>query len=336
MICEEKGGILSFFVLYFFLEKNNENPPKETKPSQQSVASSAPVGRSSGQTRQLGRPSPQQSGAPVAAGRSVEPSVRPGQEDEWKSSQRTLLQLERSQENRSVQLPDERRPQPQTQDHRQRSDQQRQPHQQHGTWHQDRKPQPWRANKGQGFQGQSSRQQPAKRQEGAWSLPPPSQAIRSNKPQASSSSDKTPKRRPEPLTMEDVQKQGISPLFIDYKGEGTSGQPLGEIETNFVRLTIAQIPDHIFHYDVSFEPERPKKFLAKVFKRFVETNYPKKNVYVAFDGAKNAYASQQLEITDLQKGVKIIHPETGKELNFKVTIQEAKNNRIPFGHVLRK
>lgn len=71
-----------------FLEKNNENPRKETKPSQQNVAGAAPVGRSSGQSRQLSQPSPQQSGAPVAAGRSVEPSLRPSQEDEWKSSQR--------------------------------------------------------------------------------------------------------------------------------------------------------------------------------------------------------------------------------------------------------
>lgn len=256
-----------------------------------------------------------------------------------------INKLERSQENRSFQLPDERRPQPQTQDHRQRSDEHRQPHQQHGSWHQDRKSQPRGANKGQGSQEQSLRQQPAQRQEGAWSLPLPSnqrpqrgssQAVRSNKPQASSSSGKTPKKRPELLTMEDVKKQGIEPLSIDYKGEGTSGQPLGEIETNFVRLSTTQIPDHIYHYDVSFEPERPKKFLAKVFKRFVQTNYPKENVYVAFDGAKNAYASHQLEIADLQKSVKIIHPETGKELNFKVTIQEAKNNRIPFGLVLRK
>lgn len=238
------------------------------------MAGSAPVGRSAGQSRQLSQPLSQQSGAPVAAGRSVEPSVRPGQEDEWKSSQRPRSQLERSQKNRSVQLPGERRPQPQTQDHRQRSDQQRQPHQQDGEWRQDREPQPWGANKGQGFQGQSQRQRPAQRQEGAWSLPPPShnqrpqreftQAIRSNKPQASSSSDKTPKKRPEPLTMEDVKKQGIAPLFIDYKGGGTSGQPLGEIETNFVRLSITQIPEQIYHYDVSFEPERPKN-LWKIF-----------------------------------------------------------------------
>ncbi|XP_055305199.1 protein argonaute-2-like [Sitodiplosis mosellana] len=324
-------------------KKNDKNISKESKPTPKAMDSSATASHGSGQSQQPIRPTPQQGEAPMAASRAVE-NLQPRQVDEWKSSQRSEQwpQLERSQGSRS-EMPGDR--QPQAQQQHQRYEQHRPPHQQQGARQQGRKPQQSQPQKGQGSQnqGQLPRPKEPQRQEGAWSLPPrnqrpqrgSTQPIQSKKPQAASSTAKTQQKRREPLTMEDVKKQGAEELQIEYKGHGTRGQKLGKIETNYVRLSINRIVENIYHYDVSFEPERPKKFLAKAFKEFVKINYPGQNVFVAFDGAKNAYASQQLEITDLQQNVTIIHPDTSRELNFRVTIQEAKNSQIPFEQVFR-
>lgn len=128
--------------------------------------------------------------------------------------------------------------------------------------------------------------------------------------------------------MEELEKKGITRLTVKYKGPGERGRPLGKIETNYVRLSIPKIPDYIYHYDVTFNPERPKKLLGRVFAKFVANNFPQ--IFVVFDGSKNAYASQPLQIDNLVQQTMIVHPETGKQMEFNVNIQEANNSQIPF------
>lgn len=159
-----------------------------------------------------------------------------------------------------------------------------------------------------------------------------SQAMQPKKKSAATSSGeiKSQQKRPELPTMEELAKKGITRLTVEPKGSGKRGLILGEIETNYVQLLISQIPDYIYHYDVSFNPERPKKLLGRVFGEFVANNFSQTNIYIVFDGSRNAYASQPLSIDSLVHQTIIKHPETGRQMEFNVNIQEANNSQIPF------
>lgn len=227
------------------------------------------------------------------------------QADEGKSSQSSERWPQAGPSRRSEQMSDEyrSRPKPQTQ-HQQHQKSQ-------GGWQKDRKPQQqgektqqqrldqrpkqkeheqlpdWRSapqNPPQQWQSQPDNRQGLKNQRGDSFQQPRNQrreysraeSLHSNqsfKSQATSSGEAAAQRkRPPPLTDEDLEKQGIEKLRVDYKGSGKNGQPLGNIETNYVKLSIKNILENIYHYDVTFVPERPKKFLENAFKRFVGMN----------------------------------------------------------------
>lgn len=124
-------------------------------------------------------------------------------------------------------------------------------------------------------------------------------------------------------------------LFVEYKGPGKKGKILPEIEANYLKLDLSKIVENAYHYDVKIEPDRPKKLLTGVFLEFVRVNFPSDSI--AFDGTKNAYASKPLKIGELslEKPVTFIHPQTGKELKFQVSIGAAKNNKIAIKNALK-
>lgn len=333
-----------------FLDKKDKNPKSnqqtsDNKPQQQGHSVQS-------QQHQSGPSQPQSS----TAARGQVPNLRPLslQIDEGKSS--------RSEEKRSEEHPNERGAKPKRPE--QRSDA-RPPHQHQGAGQYNRKPQarnvgeqrseyqqPWRQDHGpersQGFQHREHmpRQQYDRNQRDNLSERPRNDKPRGEfsragtsewkKPQAAPKDGaKTQQKRPPPITNENLKKQGIKELEIKYKSPGISGQSLGKIETNFVRLKINKIPEYIYHYDVSIEPDRPKKFIRKVFEIFAKTNFAEQDVFIAFDGAKNAYASQKLKTANLNHDVQIFHPVSGKELNFKViNFQEAENSQIQFRQAL--
>lgn len=126
--------------------------------------------------------------------------------------------------------------------------------------------------------------------------------------------------------------KNVNRLQVEYKGAGRSGRKLGQIETNYLQLVINKMAENAYHYDVAIEPDRPKKLLPMVFLRFAEINLP--NVSIAFDGKKNAYAAAPIKIKEFQREIEIIHPETGAARKFIVSIQEAKDSRIPIKKAL--
>lgn len=293
---------------FFFSFSDKEDKKKESKTTQQASCSSTTgiqqqQGHCSVQPQSQNRPSLQQSewqrlGKPPAANLQQRPQNLCL---ERFSCDPVPLKTGGSQEKRSEQGPGEKKPGefgPQKQEqHKQVQLQSEQ-----GAWQQDH-----RSN--QRHQGGFS---------GAESL----KSTQRTAPQAGPSDDaKMQQKRPGPITSEDLKKQGTEEL------EPKCGTSLGKIETKYLRLSIDKILANIYHYDVSFEPELPKKYLAKVFKKFIGMNFPGA-VFIAFDGSKNAYAWQQLKITDLQQNVKLIHPENGKWLTFKVSIKEANNTKI--------
>ncbi|XP_031627620.1 protein argonaute-2 [Contarinia nasturtii] len=153
------------------------------------------------------------------------------------------------------------------------------------------------------------------------------QSVRSEQSSSSGGARKQQENRPAPITMDDLKKKGINELKVKYKGPGKRGRSLGEIETNYLKIVLNNLVENAYHYDVKIEPDRPKKLLTAVFLRFTELNYPKE--CIAFDGQKNAYATKPLKIGDLEREIKIIHPETGRERTFTVAIQAANDSEIP-------
>lgn len=159
------------------------------------------------------------------------------------------------------------------------------------------------------------------------------QSIQSCGSTSTSGGVKPPQNRPPQLTMEDLKKKGIDGLMVKYKGPGKKGRSLGEIETNYLKLAMENLVDSAFHYDVKFEPDRPKKLLTAVFLQFAKNNFP--NASLAFDGTNNAYASAVLDIINVPREVIILHPETKRERKFIVSIQAAHDYEIPIKRLLQ-
>lgn len=115
-------------------------------------------------------------------------------------------------------------------------------------------------------------------------------------------------------------------LICKYKGKGSTGIKLGEIETNYLKLIIDNLNKVAYHYDVQIEPEAPKKYLPGVFQQFVKDNFPGKSI--AYDGSRNAYTPSVLNISQYNPDVAFIHPETGNTRPYKVKIQETDHPEI--------
>lgn len=139
--------------------------------------------------------------------------------------------------------------------------------------------------------------------------------------------DKQDERIPAAL-LKDLKLLSIVP----YKGHGTSGRKLPDIETNYLRINMKG-QAKAYHYDVRIEPERPKKLLTRVFLRFVAINFPRETI--AFDGMNSAYSARVLDIPEnIQREVTIIHPETHAERRYTVAIKPANDSEIPIGQLL--
>lgn len=118
------------------------------------------------------------------------------------------------------------------------------------------------------------------------------------------------------------------------KGAGKNCEKRVIIETNYLKLNIEKMVPTAYHYDISIEPDKPKRLLQKAFGAFRKKNFP--TVFMAFDGQKNAYAPQVLDFsTEIQRETKIIDPETGLERTFMVAIQETRGSEIDLSSLRR-
>lgn len=77
------------------------------------------------------------------------------------------------------------------------------------------------------------------------------------------------------------------------KGAGTCGRPI-KLDVNYLALNLNKLVPFVYHYDVTIEPNMPKRYMPKVFEQFRRTNFPK--VFIAFDGQKSAFAPQLLKL----------------------------------------
>lgn len=114
-------------------------------------------------------------------------------------------------------------------------------------------------------------------------------------------------------------------LICDYKGPGKSGRKVGKIETNYLKLDISKLIKTAYHYDVTIDPDTPKKNLPAVFTQYCAENFPK--IHIAFDGRKNAYAPTKLKLTSLQEEVTFLDA-IGNNRTYRIKIQETNDEVI--------
>ncbi|XP_037046508.1 protein argonaute-2-like [Bradysia coprophila] len=116
-------------------------------------------------------------------------------------------------------------------------------------------------------------------------------------------------------------------LLCPYKGSGTRGTKFKSLlETNYLKLNIDKMKDSAYHYDVTIEPDKPKKNMPKIFQQFCTNNFP--GTGIAFDGARNAYSPIVLSLEKIEREVDFIHPETGGVRKYLVNIKETENMEV--------
>ncbi|KAG4066948.1 hypothetical protein HA402_007696 [Bradysia odoriphaga] len=116
-------------------------------------------------------------------------------------------------------------------------------------------------------------------------------------------------------------------LLCPYKGPGTRGTKFKSLlETNYLKLNIGKMKDVAYHYDVTIEPDKPKKNMSKIFQQFCTNNFP--GTGIAFDGARNAYSPIVLRLEKIEREVDFINPETGGVRKYLVNIKETESMEI--------
>ncbi|KAF5277711.1 hypothetical protein FQR65_LT03691 [Abscondita terminalis] len=110
------------------------------------------------------------------------------------------------------------------------------------------------------------------------------------------------------------QKSSVLDIIVPQRQKLNSGGTKGRkilIETNHLALQFKNL-GIAFHYDVSIDPDKPKKLMRTVMEQFRRQYYP--NRYPAFDGVKNLYSSSMLPF--------------GQEISGEVTIQEDDRDKV--------
>lgn len=94
------------------------------------------------------------------------------------------------------------------------------------------------------------------------------------------------------------------------------------ISTNYLSLNLKNLPDIVYHYDIKFDPDRPKKFLYPAFRVLIALHLPKLVNKVAFDGQNSFYSMEKIPTTQFPP-ISVPSPDAGRSKDFKVAIQLA-------------
>lgn len=94
------------------------------------------------------------------------------------------------------------------------------------------------------------------------------------------------------------------------------------ISTNYLTLNLKSLPDIIYHYDIKFDPDRPKKFMFPAFHIAIAQHFPKLVNRVAFDGASSFYSIEKVPNTEFPP-VNVPSPDAGRDKSFKISIKLA-------------
>lgn len=103
---------------------------------------------------------------------------------------------------------------------------------------------------------------------------------------------------------------------------GTKGRKI-QVETNHLPLILDNLEKlrMAVHYDVTIDPDRPKKMLRPAMEIFRKTYFP--NRYPSFDGTKNLYAASALPFKNEIEGEVEIEEDESRKKVFKIAIKFA-------------
>lgn len=141
----------------------------------------------------------------------------------------------------------------------------------------------------------------------------------SNVSVASSTSSQSSKQPSIPTT-------ALIPLTPN-KGSGTIGKKVS-VDVNFLPLIIDKLLPKVYQYDVSIEPNLPKRLLPRIFETYRQNNF--KDIFVAFDGQKIAVSPRILPINDSIQQKTVFSDESGRERVYMVAMKEARDSEIDF------
>lgn len=109
--------------------------------------------------------------------------------------------------------------------------------------------------------------------------------------------------------------------------EGKAGRQC-KLEVNYGKISFdpKKLPKEAHHYDVTFDPESPKKFLPYALDEFMKKLF--RGIIYGFDGRKNMYTPLKLQQNgQVVDGEGIIHEVTAvmgdRQKNFKVKVKYA-------------
>ncbi|XP_025603016.2 protein argonaute-2-like isoform X2 [Athalia rosae] len=159
--------------------------------------------------------------------------------------------------------------------------------------------------------------QPVPRQQPQQSQQAPQKEQQQQRQRAQTSSQ-SPVSTKELTTMVEKMKLGI-PCRKNVMKAGTQGRPI-TVEANVVSLTFNKnFNPQAIHYDVAFDPDKPKFMLKAAFEVVHKQYFP--NRYPAFDGKKNLYSSGLLPFGEgMMAEIEVHDPERDQKRPWKVTI----------------
>lgn len=113
------------------------------------------------------------------------------------------------------------------------------------------------------------------------------------------------------------------PLALAHRAERQSGGTVGRqilINVNYFSLQLGKL-ERAVHYDVTIDPDRPKKELRRVMEAFRMKHYPTR--YPAFDGTKNLYSSSELPFGEQLRDENVTIQVDERDKTYKVTVKFA-------------
>lgn len=110
-------------------------------------------------------------------------------------------------------------------------------------------------------------------------------------------------------------------VLIRPKAHGVAGTAV-RLEVNYLTVALDKLPPKAYHYDVDIQKPASRKWQRACFARFCEEKLPPKQL-VAFDGHKNAYTVQPLDVDRLARGAEVVVPLDNRERRFTVSVKLA-------------
>jgi hypothetical protein len=121
------------------------------------------------------------------------------------------------------------------------------------------------------------------------------------------------------IEKEKIRKSELLPVHQRQNAFGTRGDKI-KLEVNYLEISVAKMIESAYHYDVSIEPETPKRLLRAAMAEFNRRFFP--NIAFAYDGSKNLYTGIPLT-RDVTEQVVVRDDDWQRDKQFKVTVRFA-------------